>query len=225
MKQRNSGLTLVFAIAIACPIGARANTFTYFISGEATATVTTGANSISVTLTDLYVDPNSVGLNLSGLEFTTGVTPSSATVSSSSADSVRVASGGSYTNNGTVSPGWAIALTGAVTKLDDLATGGAGPAYTIIGAPGSGGQYDAANGSIARNRPHNPFLYEIATWTLSEAGVTSATSISNVLFQFGTTDNSFTAATGGGIVGTPEPGTAGILVLGGAVLVLSLIHI
>src|SRR5262249_5528632 len=58
------------------------------------------------------------------------------------------------------------------------------------GPPGSGPSYSNANGSIAGNGPHNPFLAESATFTLNVPGVTSASSISAVKFQFGTTDGS-----------------------------------
>ena len=51
------------AVALICAVAAHANTFTYQIAGEATAVVTTGTNSISITLSDLYVNPLDVAGN------------------------------------------------------------------------------------------------------------------------------------------------------------------
>jgi hypothetical protein len=47
--------------------------------------------------------------------------------------------------------------------------------------------YSNAKGSIAGNGPHNPFIYETATWVFNIAGVTDATtSPTNIIFSFGT---------------------------------------
>jgi hypothetical protein len=47
--------------------------------------------------------------------------------------------------------------------------------------------YTAANGSIAGNGPHNPFLNQTATFSISLAGITASTLITGVTFSFGTT--------------------------------------
>jgi hypothetical protein len=49
--------------------------------------------------------------------------------------------------------------------------------------PGPGNVYSNANGSIAGNGPHNPFLAENATFAITFFGVTQ---VSNVVFSFGT---------------------------------------
>jgi len=62
----------------------------------------------------------------------------------------------------------------------------AGPDQTLIGGTGSG-TYANANGSIAGNGPHNPFLAGTLTLTLVVPGVTVNSTFSNVVIQFGTT--------------------------------------
>jgi hypothetical protein len=84
----------------------------------------------------------------------------------------------------------------------------AGPDQTIIGGTGSG-SYANANGSIAGNNPHNPFLVGTVTFTLTIAGVTADSHFSNIFVQFGTTVQ--TPPTG-----TPEPTT--MLLLGTGLL-------
>src|ERR1044072_783104 len=59
----------------------------------------------------------------------------------------------------------------------------AGPEQTIIGGTGSGA-YANANGSIAGNDPHNPFLVGTVTFTLVVPGVTVNSIFSNVAIQF-----------------------------------------
>ena len=82
----------------------------------------------------------------------------------------------------------------------------AGPEQTIIGGTGSGA-YANANGSIAGNNPHNPFLVGTVTFTLVVPGVTANSTFSNVVVQFGTT-----ATPPGEQTQTPEP--ASMLLLG-----------
>jgi hypothetical protein len=62
-----------------------------------------------------------------------------------------------------------------------------GPAHLIIGPPGSGGTYSSANGSIAGNKPHNPFLEQSASFTITGSGITADTTITTATFSFGTT--------------------------------------
>jgi len=115
----------------------------------------------------------------------------------SSPNSRTVDSDKTYTDaagpNTVASVGWLFSQSSSIYKLDVLG-GGAGPENTIIGAPASGGTYANANNSITGNDPHNPFLAQSATFTFSfTGGVTanSLSSLSNVMFQFGTTDNQF----------------------------------
>ena len=210
----------VCTIALGCALAAQASTSTYVfqVANEAEAIVSVSTNQITVTLEDLYVNPNTVADNLSAFWFTTSVTPTGTSmIASSSADSIDIAGNGTYVDDGMVAPGWKLTRVSAVTKLDDLA-GGAGPEHTIVGAPNGSGIYSAGGGSIDGNGPHNDFLNQTATWTLNETGITATTTISAVNFQFGTTDGS-NVSTGSQVV-TPEPASAGLFIAGGIALLL-----
>jgi hypothetical protein len=207
----------VCLLALGCGLTAQASTSTYIfqVANEADAIITVGGGQITITLNDLFVNPNTVADNLSAFWFTTSVTPTGTpAIATSVADSIDIAGNGTYTDAGSVAPGWAFSDISAVTKLDDLAAGGAGPSHTLIGAPGSGNIYNGpgGDGSIDGNGPHNPFLNQTATWTINETGVTSATTISGVHFQFGTTDGNNVSP--GTVVATPEPASAGLVILG-----------
>jgi hypothetical protein len=96
--------------------------------------------------------------------------------------------------------------------LNDL--GGGQPKLAIIGPP-TAGVYSSANGSIAGNSAHNPFFEQTATFTITNAAITTNTSISGVVFSFGTTagDNyGGTCAPGAcGSPTIPEPITSGLV--------------
>jgi hypothetical protein len=161
---------------------------------NASATFTTSANTLTIVLTDLLANPKDVGQLLSDLLWTVGnggsLTGSTQTAASSS--EITVAGNGSFTGptpiSGVATIGWPFAVNTATSAtLDVLAAGGAGPAHLIIGPPGPGGTYSNANGSIAGNGPHNPFLSESATFTITGTGITADTTITSATFSFGTT--------------------------------------
>jgi PEP-CTERM motif len=159
---------------------------------------------LTITLTDLQANPKDVAQLLSDLSFTLGGgNLMGATLASSSGQEVTVANDGSFTLGSTVSTGWAFSISAGTGTLDVLGTP-TGPSHLIIGPPGPGG-YTDANGSIAGNKPHNPFLNESATFTITGAGITDATTVTSATFSFGTTPG----ITVGGVV--PEPSS---LVLG-----------
>jgi hypothetical protein len=207
-------------------IPALASTSTFIVSGEGEAVITTGAGTVQVVLTDLYVDPNTVADNISAFTFTLSNAPTGTPSINTSSSAQEVTVDGSGTpsciinsNCPLVDPNWNLSVAGATTKLDVLVGGYAGPSETIIGAPGSNGTWQAG-GSINGNGPHNPFLYESATFNLNMAGVTSATTVntSSVIFQFGTQDGSGTVHGNYVPTATPEPATFGLF--GGALLLL-----
>src|SRR5262249_31398028 len=59
---------------------------------------------------------------------------------------------------------------------------------TLIGKPGGSNLYSSANSSIAGNGPHNPFLADTITFNIIDPAATDLSTITNVNFQFGTTD-------------------------------------
>lgn len=206
---------------------ALASTITFIGSGtssagdaeNSSAIFVTGAGTISVTLNDLLSNPTDVAQNLSDLLFTLSNGSTTGTLTTSSGTELTVNSGGTYSVGSSVPTGWALSSSGGSLLLEVLGTPEA-PAHTIIGTSSngtySGGTYSNANGSIAGNGPHNPFLESGTTFTLSVPGVTAATTITAATFSFGT-------AAGNTLIGTassvPEPITmllvgAGLLALG-----------
>lgn len=204
-----------------------ASTITFIGSGtssagdaeNSSAIFVTGAGTISVTLNDLLSNPTDVAQNLSDLLFTLSNGSTTGTLTTSSGTELTVNSGGTYSVGSSVPTGWALSSSGGSLLLEVLGTPEA-PAHTIIGTSSngtySGGTYSNANGSIAGNGPHNPFLESGTTFTLSVPGVTAATTITAATFSFGT-------AAGNTLIGTassvPEPITmllvgAGLLALG-----------
>jgi hypothetical protein len=179
---------------------------------DATATFVTSSGTIAITLTNLQANPTSVAQNLSDLFFTTsGGLTTSATISSSSGVERTVADDGSYTNGSTVSTGWGLDASALGTiHLDDL-NGFAGPEHTIIGPPDGSSLYSNAQGSIAGNGPHNPFLGQTASFLLLVPGVTADTQITSATFSFNTTSGNNVpgtpSCTANCLTVTPEPAT------------------
>jgi len=154
---------------------------------SASATFATSANSIQITLTDLLANPTSVGQLVSDISFRAdGLTSGTGGANVPSANYVAVGAGG-ITSAGACCANWALTSDNGIYHLTALAGGAhTGPAYLIIGPADASGVYSDANGSIARNRPHNPFIEESAFFTLAVTGATASTVISDVVFSFGT---------------------------------------
>jgi len=179
------------------------------------ADITTGNGVITITLKDLLANPNDVGQLLSDFKFTVGnggsLTSSSET--GATAGTITVNSNNTITPGSTLTTpaqvGWIYSFTSTVGTLDVLAAGGAGPSNLIIGPPAGGGTYANANGSIAGNGPHNPFINQSATFTITAPGVTANTTITAATFSFGTTSGDNVA----GVLQpatVPEPATLGM---------------
>jgi hypothetical protein len=182
---------------------------------NAEADITTAAGSITITLKDLQANPKDVAQLLSDFRFTVGnggsLTGSAQTGASS--QELTVNGNGTFSigaNLTTVAAvGWVYTSTSTTGTLDVLSgPGHAGPAHLIIGPPG-GPTYSDANGSIAGNGPHNPFLNQMATFTITAPNVTDATTITSATFSFGTTSG---VEIPGVLV--PEPATIAMAVSG-----------
>jgi hypothetical protein len=174
-------------------------------------TFTTTADSLVITLVDLEANPTDVAQLLSDLSFTLSdgsLTGSS--LASSSGREITVNSNGTFGLGSTVPTGWAYTGSGTSGMLDVLGTPTA-PSHLIIGPPGTGGTYSNANGSIAGNGPHNPFLNQTATFTVAGAGITADTTVTAATFSFGTTEGANLVP--GVPAPTPEPRTTGIIVI------------
>lgn len=173
---------------------------------SARATFTTGTDSITVFLENLQTDPRSVTQNLSGLQFTVSTGQTIGTLTGSSGVPRWVAIDKTYTDGSAISSGWELGTIGAGLYLYVLGTA-VGPAHTIIGPPDASDKYGNSNGSINDNGPHNPFLAESAAFVLNVPGVSDASSIGEVTFEFDTAP--------GSSVTVPEPATLTLLTLGG----------
>jgi hypothetical protein len=225
-----AGIALAMLLAASTGTPAHAGSITYVTpSGSTTgggpvnaeADFTTADGSITITLKDLQANPKDVAQLLSDLLFTVGnggsMTGSSQTGASS--QELTVNGNGTFSigaNLTTVAAvGWVYTNTSSEGRLDVLAgPGHAGPAHLIIGPPG-GPTYAAANGSIAKNGPHNPFLNQSATFTITAPNVSADTTITGATFSFGTTEGVLIT----GVPTVPEPsslmlGLAGLGVVG-----------
>lgn len=140
-------------------------------SVDAEATFTTSPGELIITLTNLLANPKDAGQLLGDLQFSLNTRDTGATLSSSSADFIKLASGGSATNDAVSSTGWALGsgTLGSGNYLlcvicgDGVSVGPhVAPAELIIGP----GPYTNANSSLAGNGPHNPFIDGTATFTI-----------------------------------------------------------
>src|SRR5690242_18186903 len=156
---------------------------------DASAAFTTTAGQISLTLSNLQANIKDVAQAISDISFTLtgGLSASGATLGTNTGQEITVNSNGSFTLGPTVSTGWALSTSGSTVTLDVLGTA-VGPAHLIIGPSGPGNTFSNANGSIAGNGPHNPFLNQSATFLINLGGVTTDTTISSAIFSFGTTE-------------------------------------
>jgi PEP-CTERM motif-containing protein len=216
-------LSKVAVFLLASCLAASAATITYdtapgsTTSGgavDATATFTTGDGTLSITLTDLLANPTDVAQLISDLEFTLSNGATSGTIASSSGQEVTIDKAGNPTLGSTVDTGWTLNSTPTGLQRDVLGTP-TGPSHLIIGAPDGSNVYSNANGSIAGNGPHNPFLNGSATFLLDIAGVTADTTVDSATFSFGTTEGAdLVPGTPRNNPPVPEPGTYVMIAVG-----------
>ena len=176
---------------------------------SAAATITVSNGQIIVQLTSNLANPTSAGQEVSGIQFTLGNTPVSASLSSASGTLIDIANGGSVTADGGTINNWGVAQGGSTLTLATAGTGAVGgsPIDLIIGS----GPYTNANSSITGR---NPQIQGTGTFVINAPGVTNCTQISGVRIEFGTGPDCILATTRVGGSGsitntvtvTPVPG-------------------
>ena len=164
------------------------------VAGNGTVTIILNNNLTNAQVVSVIQNVSAVYFQVSG--YNLGAVSLSG---SSSTQSTNIDGSGNAVLAGAVNPtGWAAGHSGPVVTACVICAFGisspAGPDQTLIGGSGSG-LYANANGSIADNNPHNPFLAGTLTLTLVVPGVTVNSTFSNVVIQFGTTET------------PPQPGT------------------
>jgi hypothetical protein len=189
-------------------------------SVNASAVFVTGPGTLTITLNDLLGNPASAGQLLSNFGFSLSSALSASVSMNSSAQERTVNGNNSFTEGSVVSTGWALQSSGGSGVMLCMICPNNGtpptnpPSHLIIGA----GPYTNANGSIAGNNPHNPFLDQTATFTISDSTITSATVFSNVTFGFGTQFGSDVNGQRSGASAVPETNT--MLLIGTGLILL-----
>lgn len=182
----SSGIAKADAISVCTGAGcSTTNVSGSIVAGNGTVTITLNNNLTNAQVIGVIQNISGVYFNVSG--YNLGAVSLSA---SNSAQSTNIDATGNAVLAGAVNPtGWAAGHSGTTITVCVVCAFGvgptAGPEQTIIGGTGSGA-YANANGSIAGNDPHNPFLVGTTTFTLVVPGVTVNSTFSNVVVQFGT---------------------------------------
>jgi hypothetical protein len=180
----------VFAVVALGSSGvARADNFFFSQSGtinglpvSATANLsgTAGTNTLTLVLTNTSLGHTSVAQALVGFQFTicdAQGNPLTITVTGISAQTGRAISFNGTTTATDVGGssavdniGWGVDSTLGVTALGFTGLGTKPPDEAILGPATSGLDYDGANNSITDSGPHQPFIMETATFTLTLSG-------------------------------------------------------
>lgn len=173
---------------------------------DAQASFTLGNGTVTVTLTNYEKNPTSDPQTISGIKFNLDTATGAGTLSTVNSGLIStIYSGGSYTAGVRDSlTRWVATESGASIDLTTLS--GGTPNRLIIG-PDSKGNYDPTLGGLYNNANssiinHDPNVLGSATFTLSVPGVSNASKLSNVVFEFATNGQT---VNGVEISSTPEP--------------------
>lgn len=224
MKQKTfvgiavAGLFLLL-VGTASPAKADAVTLNFSgnVSGGAVAGTlvfnVTSTGALTVSITDTEANPKDVGQLISDLIFNVSGMTGAATMTSSSGQEINIDKNGMGTLGATGNTMWGINSGSGTITLSALLSG---PTNLIIGPGDSTGVFSNANGSIAGNPAHNPFLTGTVNFDLLIPGLTSVSQISGIMVSFGTTPGSNLSVSTSSTSPTPEPSS--LLLLGTGLL-------
>jgi hypothetical protein len=205
-------LTTAMLLLGAAPASAALVTFTASGTGSdgplsASATITTGLNSINVSLSSLINNPTSAGQEVSDISFMLSNTPTSLSLTSQGGALIDIGAGGTVTPVAGSPTHWGASLTGSTVLLETAGNAAVGgkPIDLIIGT----GPYTNANSSIFE---HNPSIDGTGNFTLSALGITANTTVSGIIFSFGTGPDTFLPGTV--MTAVPEVSTWAMMLLG-----------
>lgn len=172
---------------------------------SAQADFSLSGNTLTIALTNTLPGIHDAGQLLTDIFFTLSPVPTGIpTLSSQVGDLINVATDKSVTDLGSKSLGWGFgaATVNSISGFElcvicqNGLTAVATPSEGILGPASGDGKYDNANGSIAGNPPHNPFVNQTATFELT--GIPGDAKVGDVVFSFSTT-------AGDNVPGTPGP--------------------
>lgn len=166
------------------PVSAKAD---FSLSGT-TLTITlwntqSGQKDAGQLLTDLFFGLSSAG------------TPS---LSTQTGDLISIAKNGTVTDQGSSTLGWGFGseTVNSVNGFELCVICGGSVKASATPSEGILGPSPSGNGSINGNKPHNPFVNGMATFTIT--GVGAGTTVGDVMFSFGT-------KAGDNVPGSPSP--------------------
>ena len=224
MKSLTHAIALTFGIAgvVALPTEARAVFSQFSATGTSagvpvtsTASFTTTAGQVALTLQNTTVHTADAGQLLTGIRFSLSPNPiTTATLTSATAIPREIAVDGSYVDglSQSILGTWESGISAGVYQLDFNPNA----QFAIVGpadgeTASSAGLY-TGNGSINGNPGHNPFTAKSATFTLSSPEITAGTTITRVSFIYNTALSYVvpgTPSTPPAPPAVPEPSTVG----------------
>jgi hypothetical protein len=193
MKKISYAVAIAAFLVSACSAGA--STFDFGVTStdtasdpiKALAVITLSAGGLSLQLENLQLNPTDAGQVISAINITLNGATTSASFNGAQPETfVNIAGNKTFATSAGTLAGWSLSHAGSVVSLTTSNTD------TIIGGPG-GSTYSNANGSLAGNGPHNPFIFEDGLFNLLVGGVTADSIVSGVTINFGTATDLVTA--------------------------------